>query len=47
MVEEEATAETDLSQWRVLMVADVAVNRVVVVRYFRNVGYQVEEAADG
>jgi hypothetical protein len=29
MVEEEATAETDLSQWRVLVVDDVAVNRVV------------------
>ncbi|MDP6596051.1 MAG: hypothetical protein QGI86_09255 [Candidatus Poribacteria bacterium] len=35
MVEEEATAETDLSQWRVLVVDDVAVNRVVVVRYLQ------------
>jgi len=35
MVEEEATAETDLSQWRVLVVADVVVNRVVVVRYLQ------------
>ena len=47
VVEEEAAAEIDLSQWRVLVVDDVAVNRVVAVRYLQRSGSQVEEAVDG
>ena len=35
MVEKETTAETNLSQWQVLVVDDVAVNRVIVVRYLQ------------
>jgi len=45
--EEEAQVEIDLSQWRVLVVDDVAVNRVVVVRHLQRLGGQVEEAVDG
>ena len=47
LVEEEAQVEIDLSQWRVLVVDDVAVNRVVVVRHLQRLGGQVEEAVDG
>ena len=35
MVEKETTAETNLSQLRLLVVDNVAVNRVVVVRYLQ------------